>query len=121
MTKDQRDGLILILLASAGFAFMPTLVKTIYAHSTFEPMDVALWRFIFATPLIWTLIGIRNKSQPVKHKDKLSVIHMMILGVLFFSCRTVCLFWIRTSPREYLYCLILYLPRDGRCIVSFSG
>jgi len=121
MTKDQRDGLILILLASAGFAFMPTLVKTIYAYSTFEPMDVALWRFIFATPLIWILVGIRDRSQPAKRKDKLSIVHMMILGVIFAFAALSAFFGLERLPASTFVVLFYTYPAMVVVLSIFLG
>ncbi|NOG52342.1 MAG: hypothetical protein HND48_25095 [Chloroflexi bacterium] len=52
MLNRQTEGLLLIIVAAAGYAIMPILAKVVYADGTLHPMDVVTWRFIFATPLI---------------------------------------------------------------------
>jgi drug/metabolite transporter (DMT)-like permease len=121
MSKDQRDGLLLILLASAGFAFMPTLVKTIYAHSTFEPMDVALWRFIFATPLIWTMVLIRNRVQPIENKVRIPLIHMMILGFIFAFAALSAFFGLERLPASTFIVLFYTYPAMVVVLSIFLG
>ena len=36
MLTPEREGFLWILAAAAGFAFIPTIVKTVYSHSSFE-------------------------------------------------------------------------------------
>ena len=50
MTRREREGFLWIIFAAAGFSFTPTLVKLVYQHSSFEPMDIAIWRFLLAVP-----------------------------------------------------------------------
>lgn len=121
MSKDQRDGLIWILLASLGFAFMPTLVKTIYANSTFEPMDVALWRFIFAVPLIWTLLAIRNKVKPNKQKSKVSIKNMMMLGFIFSFAALTAFFGLERLPASIFIVLFYTYPTMVVVLSFFLG
>lgn len=63
MASMPRDGIFLIVSASAGYAFLPTLVRFIYASSTFEPTDLAIWRFIFAIPIIWIALGLLRRRE----------------------------------------------------------
>ena len=121
MTKDQRSGLIWIMLSSAGFAFMPTLVKTIYAHSTFQPMDVALWRFIFATPLIWILVSIRRKVDPNKSKGKIPVKHMMVLGFIFSVAALTAFFGLERLPASIFIVLFYTYPTMVVVLSFFLG
>ena len=60
MTRTEREGLFFVLLAAFGYAFLPIVTKNIFNISDFEPLDIATWRFIFATPLIWVLFLIRK-------------------------------------------------------------
>ena len=83
MSKREREGLIWILVASAGFAFMPTTVKLIYAYSSFEPLDLAVWRFLLAVPLMRLLILVRERGKTKVESSSVSVRDTLIMGVLF--------------------------------------
>jgi len=121
MTKDQRDGLLLILLAASGYAFMPTLVKTIYAHSTLEAMDVALWRFIFATPLIWLMVTVRSKSQAEKSKEKMPVKNALILGFIFSWAALTAFLGLELLPASTYVVLFYTYPAMVVILSSFLG
>ena len=121
MTKDQRDGLLYLLLAAGGFAFMPTLAKTIYAYSTFEPIDISLWRFIFAVPLIWALVWMRGRAQPVKSKSPLPVRNIMLMGVVF-SLASLTAFWgLERLPASTFIVLFYTYPAIVVILSSFLG
>ena len=77
MTRTQRDGLLLIILASTGYAVLPIIAKNIYALSDLGPIDVAIWRFIFAVP-IWLGIAVRGTPEEKLPRGKL-----LLLGVFF--------------------------------------
>ena len=123
MTKTQRDGLILILMAATGYAFMPTLAKTIYAHSTFEPMDIALWRFIFAVPLIWTLIFIRRKTSnvPLPKREQLPLRGIFTLGFLFSLAALSAFFGLERLPASTFVVLFYTYPAIVVVLSFFLG
>ena len=121
MTKDQRDGLLLILLSACGYAFMPTLVKTIYAHSTFEAMDVALWRFIFATPLIWLLVTIRSQSHAPKSKEKMPIKKALMLGFIFSFAALTAFLGLERLPASTYVVLFYTYPAMVVILSSFLG
>ena len=56
MSRKEREGVLWVLMAAAGFAQMPTMVKATYLHSTFAPFDIAIWRFVIAVPMMWGLV-----------------------------------------------------------------
>lgn len=62
--SDQREGLIMLIIANLGYAFLPIFTGGIYAASSLTPTDIAIWRFIFATPFIWMIIAFREQSNP---------------------------------------------------------
>ena len=63
MSSRERAGVLWMLLAAVGFACNPTAVKTVYSHSTFEPLDLAVWRFLLAAPLMWSLVLLRDRAR----------------------------------------------------------
>lgn len=82
MPKDQRDGLLIILVAASGYAFLPIITKNIYAVSDFTPTDIALWRFLFATPLLWLFVS-RSNSTFTRQDHPLPRRTLMLMGILY--------------------------------------
>jgi drug/metabolite transporter (DMT)-like permease len=60
--SERRAGLLMVLLAATGYAFLPVFTRKIYELSALQPIDVALWRFLFATPAIWLIIQWRQPA-----------------------------------------------------------
>jgi len=118
MTNDQRAGLFWILLSASGYAFMPTLVKTVYANSTFEPMDVALWRFIFAVPLIWLLVTARQRTKSAKQKERIPIRKVMVLGFIFAFAALTAFFGLERLPAS-TYVVLFYTYPAMVVLLSF--
>lgn len=118
MTRDQRAGLLWILLSATGYAFMPTLVKTVYANSTFEPMDIALWRFLFAAPLIWILVSVRQRTASAKQKEPIPIRKVMLLGFIFAFAALTAFFGLERLPAS-TYVVLFYTYPAMVVILSF--
>lgn len=110
MTTDQRTGILLILLSALGYSFLPTITKTIYSISTFEPLDIALWRFIFATPLIWSIVLIRQRRQGQAPTEKIPVRNMMLMGVIFSGAALSAFFGLERVPASTFVVLFYTYP-----------
>ncbi|MEP6987849.1 MAG: EamA family transporter, partial [Chloroflexota bacterium] len=67
MSRTQRDGLLLILIAASGYSFFAIFTKFIYDNSTFNPLDILVWRFLVATPITWLAIAWMKRKQPVSY------------------------------------------------------
>ena len=83
MTKNQREGLFWILLASSADALIPALAKTLYQTSSLSPMDMTIWRFIFAVPLIWILVFLRHRTHTYRPSQKVPVRKELFLGAIY--------------------------------------
>jgi drug/metabolite transporter (DMT)-like permease len=84
MLSQRYTGLSLVLAAAAGYAFLPIITRTIYANSELTPTDIGIWRFIFATPVIWLLVLLRERltgEQPTG--PELPFTRALILGALY--------------------------------------
>ena len=53
MDVDTRKGLIFIGVSTFGYALIPIFTKFIYQWSDLAPLDLVVWRFILAIPLMW--------------------------------------------------------------------
>lgn len=81
MTTQQK-GFLLILASAIGFAFLPTITRSIYAVSDgFLPTDIAFWRFTFATSVIWGVLFLRRPSGT--KRPTIAKRYILLLGTLY--------------------------------------
>ncbi len=107
MSSREREGFIWVLLAAAGFSAMPTMVKFTYLHSTFEPMDFAIWRFILAVPMLWLLVAYRRRSVFSPRKSDAPVKKALLIGVLLSAAVLAAFFGLERLPAS-TYIVLFY-------------
>ena len=107
MTRKEREGFLWIILAAAGFSVLPSLVKLTYLHSTFEPLDIAIWRFILAAPVIWSLALFRRRSPLAAPKEALPVKRLLVIGALVAAAVMASFFSLERLPGS-VYVVLLY-------------
>ncbi len=107
MSSKEREGYIWILLAAAGFALIPPFVKIIYAYSTFEPLDLAVWRFILTVPLMWVLVMLRDRSRVQRSGRSIGIRDAAIMGAIFALDVLAASFALQRLPGS-TYVVLLY-------------
>ena len=107
MSRKEREGYIWILLAAAGFALIPPFVKTAYLHSTFEPLDLAVWRFILTVPLMWILVVLKDRSLVQRKLRTIGVREAVVLGGIFALDVLAASFALQRLPGS-TYVVLLY-------------
>lgn len=107
MSSRERAGIIWVLLAAGGFSVMPTMVKITFAHSTFAPMDIAIWRFLFAVPLIWALVLVSRRNAPRKPKSDAPVRPALLIGMLLSAAVLLAFFGLERLPGS-TYIVLFY-------------
>ena len=107
MTRREREGFLWIILAAAGFSVMPTLVKLTYLHSTFSPMDIAIWRVVIAAPLMWALALFGRRTAVSAPGEKLPVMRLLIIGVFIAAAVMAAFFSLERLPGS-TYIVLLY-------------
>ena len=108
--SNRQIGLIAVTFSIAGYALLPILTRFIYQYSSLQPTDIAIWRFIFATPAIWLVIWARDarKAEKPKRSDsRRQILRMMALG-LFYTCATLCAFFGLQYIPASLYTVLFY-------------
>jgi drug/metabolite transporter (DMT)-like permease len=66
MDRNQRIGIVFILLAVLGYSFFPIFARKLQATGL-PSLDIATWRFLFATPIIWLLVKLRGvPGSPIR-------------------------------------------------------
>ncbi|MCY4021188.1 MAG: DMT family transporter [Chloroflexi bacterium] len=121
MSTREREGLLWILIAAVGFAFIPTIVKTVYNHSNFEPLDLAVWRFILAAPLMWILVGFRNRWQGPSPGKSISPVGSAFIGLLFAAAVLCAFFALERLPGSTYVVLFFTYPAMIVLLSTFLG
>ena len=110
MTRKEREGFLWILLAAAGFSIMPSMVKITYAHSTFEPMDIAIWRFILAAPVMWGLVWLTRRTARPKRASDVPVPQMLFVGLVISAAVLAAFFALERLPASTYIALFFSYP-----------
>lgn len=103
MRKFLDSGIPFILTGVLGYACFPIWVK-LMEPSGIHPVDIAIWRFTFAFPLIWLLIrGLRIPApeQPLPRRG------LLLLGVVMVGAALSAFFGLRYLPAN-IYILLFY-------------
>jgi len=121
---DRQVGLIAVIFSISGYALLPVLIRTFYQQSTLQATDLAIWRFIFATPAIWLVIWLRKNfgnAKPEKRDSKLQIARMMSLGLLYTCASLSVVFGLRYITAS-LYTVLFYTyPAMVALISLFLG
>lgn len=110
MSSREREGFLWILAAAIGFAFMPTIVKTVYNHSNLEALDLAVWRFVLAAPLMWILVGLRTRSKGPARGKGIPPISSAFIGLLFAVAVLCAFFALQRLPGSTYIVLFFTYP-----------
>ena len=85
MQREERLGLFYILAATMGYAFLPIFGRAIYPASAdiLTPTDVAFWRFVVATPVIWLIVQARPSTRNIEPENRRELLWFVFLGFLY--------------------------------------
>lgn len=107
MSRKEREGILWVLLAAAGFALMPTMVKTTYLNSSFAPFDIAIWRFVIAVPMMWALVYRSRRSAPTARRSDVPRRPMLAIGVVISAAVLAAFFALERLPGS-TYIVLFY-------------
>ncbi len=110
MTHQEREGFIWILLAAAGFSVMPSMVKITYLHSALQPVDIAIWRFLIAAPLMWLLVIAGRRSASVRRQSDAPVKQVFLIGILLSAAVLAAFFALQRLPASTYIVLFFTYP-----------
>lgn len=107
MSRREREGFLWIILAASCFALTPTMVKLVYRLSSFEPMDIAIWRVILAVPIMWALVLLMRRSARKPLSNHMPVGKLLFIG-LIVSAAVLCAFYALERLPGSAYSVLLY-------------
>ena len=110
MSRKEREGVLWVLLAAAGFALMPSMVKTTYLHSSFEPFDIAIWRSVIAVPIMWGLVYISRRSAASARKSDVPIPAMLAVGIVISAAVLAAFFALERLPGSTYIVLFFSYP-----------
>ena len=100
---------------------MPTVVKLIYAHSSFEPMDIAIWRYIFAVPIILTLVMLKRRAAGGGFVSDVPLRPMLLIGVLLSLAVLTTFFGLERMPASIYVVLFYSYPAMVALLIAAHG
>lgn len=103
--SERRVGILYMLASAVGFAFLPILTRAIYNLSDLQPTDIAVWRFVFATPIIWLLVN--SRRSPHSSDEKLPRLKLMSLGILYAAGALTAFYGLERIPAS-TYVVLFY-------------
>ena len=115
LSNPAVRGFLLVLLASAGYAFFPIFTRMLYADGRFGALDVLVWRFLLAAPVIWAALNLIPQRSDAKNgvptqesgKVRLPVRGLLLLGGLFAVLAATALMALERLPAS-AYIVIIY-------------
>lgn len=115
----QREGLFWMAVAVTSYASFSIFTKLIYARSDLLPLDVASWRFMLATPLVWLYLWLRRRARgtvPMPPRR-----HLLLLGAIYCMASVLAFFGLRQVPASVYIILFFTYPIIVAVIGQFFG
>jgi drug/metabolite transporter (DMT)-like permease len=102
--RAQRTGVLYILLAVLGYSFFPILTKKILGAGL-APLDLALWRFVFAAPAFWLIIAALRLSVP---EIPLPRYRLLLMGTLLAIAALTAILGLSSPIPASTYVVLFY-------------
>lgn len=106
MTSDSRGGAIFVLIGVLGYVMLPVWIRNVQP-SGLQPLDIAVWRFLFAAPLMWLLIAVLRTPQPQKPLPRMGLLG---LGLLLMLSALAVFFGLQRVPASTFIVLFYTYP-----------
>ncbi|MGJ3238598.1 MAG: DMT family transporter [Anaerolineae bacterium] len=106
----RQIGFLAMIFSVSGYALLPILTRAIYQVSDLQPTDLAIWRFVFATPAIWLAIAMRekvSKTKRLKRDEPRQILIMLSLGLLYAGAALSVFFGLQYIQAS-LYVVLFY-------------
>lgn len=117
MDRTERDGLLLLLISALGYACLGVIASWL-EDTGIAPLDVVVWRYIFATLLIWTIILVRRAPPPEKPLPRRA---LLATGLFFALAALAAFFGLRLLPTSTFVVLFYTYPAFVVLISIFLG
>jgi drug/metabolite transporter (DMT)-like permease len=106
MTPSPRGGAVFVLIGVLGYVMLPVWIRNVQP-SGLQPMDIAIWRFLVAAPLMWLLIALLRTPLPDKPLPRIG---LLVLGVLLMISALAVFFGLQRVPASTFIVLFYTYP-----------
>jgi drug/metabolite transporter (DMT)-like permease len=104
--KKEHLGVFYVVVSATGFAASNILVKLIHLHTDLPTVQVAIWRFIIAAPLMWLALLIKKPEGGLVPNQ---LWKFLILGLVFSVAGFSTVFALeRLQPSLYVILIYIY-------------
>ncbi len=113
LMKTNGLGLMWVILASAGYACLSIFTRAIYGNSDLRPTDIALIRFVLATPAIWLLLSLRwrlSACSPLTSNPPFPPWRQSFLGILYAGAALCAVTGLQFVPASLYVVLFFTYP-----------
>lgn len=117
MNHNQRDGMIYILSAAAGYSFFPVWVTNIQGTGL-GALDIGFWRFLMAVPLFWLIVTLRRTPPPNRPLPRLG---LMVMGFFLAMAALTAFFGLERIPANTFIVLFYTYPAMVAVFSLFLG
>jgi drug/metabolite transporter (DMT)-like permease len=122
MLSERQLGFLAVFIGGMGYAFLPVFTRMIYSVSDFQPTDIAIWRYIFATPIIWLMIQLRSGfQQKNKNPECLPLKSLLPMGVFYAGAAVSVFVGLQFIPASLFIVLFFTYPAMVAVISAFLG
>ncbi len=117
MTRNERDGVLLVLASVTGYALLPVFIKAIQVAGL-NPLDIATWRFALATPLVWLMV----RALRMPNGDKpLPRIKLLMMGTLLATAAVATFYGFERIPAGTYVVLFYTYPTIVAVLSALMG
>lgn len=122
MLSERQKGVLLFIISASGFAFLPTITRSIYASAAasgiiFLPTDIGFWRFVIATSVM-TLIAFFRVRQAVV-RPSIAPLRLGVLGLLYALSALAAFFGLQYINAS-LYVVLFYTYPAMLALISLA-
>lgn len=118
MQPSPRLGVAYLVLSALVYAFLPIFANWAY-DAGIPPVDLVIWRFILATPVVWLTIRFLPGSTPTLRGYP--VRYMLLMGVMWATIALLAFIGLERIPASIYILLVYAYPVIVALIGTFSG
>ncbi|NDJ61077.1 MAG: DMT family transporter [Chloroflexi bacterium] len=119
MERTQRDGILFILLSVVGYAMFPVFARSLLPRGL-EPIDLAVWRYAIAAPLMWLLVFGTNAPAPTPERPMPRLL-LVVMGSMLALAALAGFSGLSILPAGTYVVLFFSFPAMVALISAFLG
>lgn len=121
MSRNERMGMLYMFTAVLGYSFFPTFTKLLLAEGM-QPLDIGLWRFVFAVAILWAIrVGVSARQGERFKLPRLPVVPVLIMGAMLAVAALAGFFGLERLPTATYIVLFYTYPMMTAFIEAALG